>query len=81
MRRLDFPFLGFGVGLRREHYTHVCENRPAVDWFEVISENTTRTTCCRCHIQTRWCVTSRAESVRCRKLSSARFCLRTSPVI
>ncbi len=39
MTRLDFPFLGFGVGLRRQHYTHVVENYPAMDWFEVISEN------------------------------------------
>jgi uncharacterized protein (UPF0276 family) len=39
MRRTDFPFLGCGVGLRRPHYTHVIENRPAMDWFEVISEN------------------------------------------
>src|SRR6516165_9773108 len=39
MRREDFPFLGFDVGLRRPHYTYVLENRPAMDWFEVISEN------------------------------------------
>jgi uncharacterized protein len=39
MRRNDFPFLGFGVGLRRPHYTHVLHKRPAMDWFEVISEN------------------------------------------
>ncbi len=25
--------------MRREHYRHVVEHRPAVDWFEVISEN------------------------------------------
>ena len=31
--------LGFGVGLRREHYSHVLEQRPRMDWFEVISEN------------------------------------------
>ncbi|SRR5581483_2464677 len=31
--------LGAGVGLRREHYGYVLENRPAVGWFEVISEN------------------------------------------
>jgi uncharacterized protein len=37
--RNDFHFLGFGVGLRRPHYTHVLEKRPATDWFEVISEN------------------------------------------
>jgi hypothetical protein len=31
--------LGYGVGLRRQHYSHVLENRPKVDWFEVVSEN------------------------------------------
>ena len=35
----DFPSLGFGVGLRRPHYSYVLENKPAIDWFEVISEN------------------------------------------
>jgi uncharacterized protein (UPF0276 family) len=35
----DFPRLGCGIGLRREHYGYVLENSPAVDWFEVISEN------------------------------------------
>lgn len=39
MKRSDFPFLGFGVGLRTPHYAHVLEERPAVDWFEVTSEN------------------------------------------
>jgi hypothetical protein len=34
-----FPNLGRGLGLRREHYQHVVENRRAVGWFEVISEN------------------------------------------
>ncbi len=34
-----FPVLGYGVGLRTPHYAHVLEHRPAVDWFEVISEN------------------------------------------
>jgi uncharacterized protein (UPF0276 family) len=34
-----FPALGRGLGLRREHYRHVVERRPDVDWFEVISEN------------------------------------------
>ena len=34
------PFLGFGLGLRAEHYQAVLERRPAnVDWFEIISEN------------------------------------------
>jgi len=35
----DFPALGCGVGLRPPHYGHVLETHPAVDWFEVISEN------------------------------------------
>ncbi len=34
-----FPRLGCGVGLRTQHYSHVLEHRPAVDWFEIISEN------------------------------------------
>lgn len=33
------PFLGFGLGLRTEHYDTILETRPAVDWFEVLSEN------------------------------------------
>ena len=39
MKRSDFAMLGYGVGLRRQHYSHVLETRPQVDWFEVISEN------------------------------------------
>ena len=39
MKRSSFPFLGFGVGLRRPHYAHILERRPPMDWFEVISEN------------------------------------------
>jgi uncharacterized protein (UPF0276 family) len=31
--------LGIGVGLRRPHVAHVLRERPAMDWFEVISEN------------------------------------------
>ena len=33
------PNLGFGLGLRKEHYETVLAERPAVDWFEVITEN------------------------------------------
>ena len=32
-------FLGFGLGLRVPHYAYVLEARPAVDWFEILSEN------------------------------------------
>lgn len=37
--RFDLPNLGVGVGLRTVHYGHVVEHTPAVDWFEIISEN------------------------------------------
>ena len=33
------PFLGFGLGLRTDHYQYVIEHRPQADWFEIISEN------------------------------------------
>jgi len=32
-------YLGFGLGLRTEHFQHVLDHTPAVDWFEVLSEN------------------------------------------
>jgi uncharacterized protein (UPF0276 family) len=35
----DFPYLGHGIGLRPVHYQRVVEERPAVDWLEIISEN------------------------------------------
>lgn len=31
--------LGFGLGLRTEHYTTILETTPSIDWFEIISEN------------------------------------------
>lgn len=31
--------LGFGLGLRPEYYQHILDNKPAIDWFEIISEN------------------------------------------
>ena len=38
-RTVRRPFLGFGLGLRPEHYGTVLDTRPPVDWFEIISEN------------------------------------------
>lgn len=36
----DFPFLGFGLGLRAEYYKHFLSEKPAeVDWCEAITEN------------------------------------------
>jgi len=34
-----WPSLGFGVGLRSEHYQDVLDGRARADWFEAISEN------------------------------------------
>jgi len=36
---LDHPSLGFGLGLRPQHYPYIFEHQPKVDWFEIISEN------------------------------------------
>ena len=34
------PFLGFGLGLRAEHYQDVLDRKPQnIDWFEILSEN------------------------------------------
>lgn len=38
-RRFDLPDLGLGVGLRPVHYDHVLATEPAVDWFEILTEN------------------------------------------
>ena len=39
VNRFGLADLGVGLGLRTVHYAHVLEQRPAVDWFEIISEN------------------------------------------
>jgi uncharacterized protein (UPF0276 family) len=36
---LGYPNLGLGVGLRTVHFPYILREQPAVDWFEVISEN------------------------------------------
>jgi uncharacterized protein len=36
---LTRPSLGFGLGLRVEHYESVLADRPPVDWLEVLTEN------------------------------------------
>ncbi|MFA5957605.1 DUF692 domain-containing protein [Hyphomicrobium sp.] len=32
-------YLGFGLGLRSQHYADILDGDPDIDWFEVISEN------------------------------------------
>jgi uncharacterized protein len=33
------PYLGFGLGLRTDHYHEIIDTKPKVDWFEILSEN------------------------------------------
>ncbi|WP_028008720.1 MNIO family bufferin maturase [Solimonas flava] len=33
------PLHGFGLGLRSEHYEAIVAGAPALDWFEIVSEN------------------------------------------
>jgi len=35
----NLPNPGLGLGLRSKHFNHILEHNPAVDWFEIISEN------------------------------------------
>ncbi|MBC7863237.1 MAG: DUF692 domain-containing protein [Bacteroidia bacterium] len=37
--KLNFPNPGLGLGLRNKHFDFILKNNPAVDWFEIISEN------------------------------------------
>lgn len=37
--KLQKPNLGFGLGLRVDHYETILKEKPAIDWFEVITEN------------------------------------------
>ena len=36
---LTQPSLGFGLGLRVEHYAEILGGDPAIDWFEAVTEN------------------------------------------
>lgn len=39
MAHHSLPNLGIGIGLRPIHYNDIFKNWPAIDWFEIISEN------------------------------------------
>jgi uncharacterized protein len=39
MNRFGLPDLGIGIGLRTVHFGEILSGRPAIDWFEVLSEN------------------------------------------
>jgi len=36
---LTRPSLGFGLGLRVDHYEAILAERPNIDWLEVLTEN------------------------------------------
>lgn len=39
MKQRTVPNLGIGIGLREQHYDDIVRLEPAIDWFEIISEN------------------------------------------
>ncbi|MEP7049345.1 MAG: DUF692 domain-containing protein [Pseudomonadota bacterium] len=41
--KFSLPNLGIGLGLRTLHYSTIIGDKPAVDWFEIITENYLRT--------------------------------------
>lgn len=38
-KKINKPFLGYGLGLRTDHYEEILNSAPPIDWFEIISEN------------------------------------------
>ncbi|HXV06437.1 MAG TPA: DUF692 domain-containing protein [Burkholderiales bacterium] len=38
-REFTLPSAGFGLGLRTAHYEAIAARQPAVDWFEILTEN------------------------------------------
>ncbi len=37
--KITQDFIGFGLGLRTDHFEYILQHQPAIDWFEVLSEN------------------------------------------
>ncbi|MDO6610389.1 DUF692 domain-containing protein [Shewanella sp. 1_MG-2023] len=38
-QKITQDFIGFGLGLRTDHFEYILQHQPAIDWFEVLSEN------------------------------------------
>lgn len=36
---MTIPNLGIGIGFRTQHFDEICQLKPNIDWFEIISEN------------------------------------------
>ena len=34
----SFDYLGFGLGLRTDHYQTIINEKPKVDWFEILKK-------------------------------------------
>lgn len=39
LKHSTLPYLGFGLGLRSEHYETILVEKPPLDWFEILTEN------------------------------------------
>jgi len=39
MNQPKLPYLGFGLGLRPDYYEEILQQKPALDWFEITTEN------------------------------------------
>ena len=39
MNPITRPYLGFGLGLRKEHYEEILTDLPTLDWLEILTEN------------------------------------------
>jgi uncharacterized protein len=39
LQKQKFPYLGFGLGLRPQHYEDILQQKPSLDWFEILTEN------------------------------------------
>src|SRR5271156_92992 len=38
-KKRERPNLGFGLGLRTDHYEAILSEKPSIDWFEILTEN------------------------------------------
>ncbi|QSA98912.1 DUF692 domain-containing protein [Methylococcus sp. EFPC2] len=39
LQHRERPYLGYGLGLRKEHYETILAEKPPLEWFEIITEN------------------------------------------
>ncbi|MFK8068180.1 MAG: DUF692 domain-containing protein, partial [Gammaproteobacteria bacterium] len=39
LKKNDHSYLGFGLGLRTKHYQTILDEKPTIDWLEILTEN------------------------------------------